>query len=436
MIVFDDVLPRLEKILYEQRETINHLGSFLINRDLDGCIRLILDEQLEGNASLHDALETLCRQIYEELAPHAYPPEQAILYDIPPFEDARQGGVCFDYGERLPFTVIDRLVTDGTWSPVSKVSEHTPRIVFFSIKGGVGRSTALAIAARRFARNGKKVLVLDLDLESPGLSSALLPEDRRPARGILDWLVEDLVNNGDELISDMYAVSPLVEDGDIYVVPAHGSNPGDYVAKLGRAWMPKLDATGRQEPWAERLCRLLEKLENNLQPDVILIDSRAGIDDTASVCITGLGAQTVLLFAMDGSQTWTGYDILFRYWNHAGQATAIRDRLQVVAAMIPEREDKKEYFERLREHAWDCFRNNFYDTVPAELGDNVDFFSFNESDESAPHYPWAIYWNLGLTALQSLHDVDSRLDEAQLTAVFPFLEKLAEQIEIEAIDEA
>jgi len=46
-------------------------------------------------------------------------------------------------------------------------------------------------------RTGKRVLVLDLDLESPGLSSSLLPPDRQPMYGITDWLIEDLVDNAD-----------------------------------------------------------------------------------------------------------------------------------------------------------------------------------------------------------------------------------------------
>jgi Mrp family chromosome partitioning ATPase len=58
--------------------------------------------------------------------------------------------------------------------------------VFFSIKGGVGRSTALAATAWRLAQAGKRILVLDLDLESPGLSSSLLSPDRQPVYGITD----------------------------------------------------------------------------------------------------------------------------------------------------------------------------------------------------------------------------------------------------------
>ena len=84
---------------------------------------------------------------------------------------------------------------------------ETDDIVFFSIKGGVGRSTALAATAWSLAQEGKRVLVLDLDLESPGLSSALLPSERQPMYGIIDWLIEDLVDNGDVVFESMVATS-------------------------------------------------------------------------------------------------------------------------------------------------------------------------------------------------------------------------------------
>ncbi len=40
---------------------------------------------------------------------------------------------------------------------------------FYSYKGGVGRSMALANVAALLARWGKKVLIVDWDLEAPGI---------------------------------------------------------------------------------------------------------------------------------------------------------------------------------------------------------------------------------------------------------------------------
>ena len=42
---------------------------------------------------------------------------------------------------------------------------------FYSFKGGVGRSMALANAGVELARRGRKVLLVDFDLEAPGLDT-------------------------------------------------------------------------------------------------------------------------------------------------------------------------------------------------------------------------------------------------------------------------
>ena len=355
--------------------------------------------------------------MYDSLSPHAYLPEHAVLWETDP--DALLSGQTSFPLETCPdIRVVDRLAVEGDWAHIAPVSTATPRVVFFSIKGGVGRSSALAAVAWALAEQGKRVLVLDLDLESPGLSTSLLPDDRRPTKGIADWLVEDLVDNGDAVLDDMWAASTLSREGDISVVPAHGGDPGEYIAKLGRVWMPKLDANGRREAWPERLRRLLHVLEEKLKPDAVLIDSRAGIDEVASACITSLGASLILLFAFDGDQTWSGYRIIFQHWLKTNSVRMIRERLQVVGAMVPET-GGADYLEGLRDSAWNAFVEKLYDEVPAGAEPALaDSWSFDQGDESAPHAPWPIRWNRGFAAVRSLHDRLDGIDRQEIMSVF------------------
>jgi hypothetical protein len=159
------------------------------------------------------------------------------------------------------------------------------------------------------------------------------------------------------------ATSTLSHDGEINVVPAHGRDPGEYIAKLGRVWMPKMRSDGAREAWSQRLSRLIDALETRWQPDVILLDSRAGIDEVASSCVTDLGAYLVLLFAIDGEQPWSGYRILFRHWRTSGVVQKIRERLQMVGAMIPET-DAAQHVAGLCESSYDLFTEELYDEVP------------------------------------------------------------------------
>ncbi|MBE0471749.1 MAG: ParA family protein [Methyloprofundus sp.] len=405
MITFDQILPKLKEVFSSFESLVSDLGEILINRDLNGRVSLILSDA-------HDSknLVDFKTAVSQAIAPHAA--KEVLLFE----EDMafiKMIANCIPLEGFKQIFVIDRLVTEGSWLTISEESTRAKRIVFFSIKGGVGRSTALAVTAWSLAEQGKKVLVLDLDLESPGLSSNLLPEDRRPSYGITDWLVEDLVDNGDLIFKDMVALSSLSRNGEIYVVPAHGRDSGEYVSKLGRVWMPKFNQ-GQRESWSTRLERLITALEEAYDFDVILIDSRAGIDEVASACVTDLKANLVLMFAISGEQTWSGYGVLFRYWLQSGVISQIRERLRIVGAMVPT-ERKKDYMDDLIEEAQMLFTRFVYDEIsPGEF----DGFNFDEEDQSAPHYPWVIEWHTGFNALASIHNKLDAIDPKAVELVF------------------
>ncbi|WP_295436467.1 ArsA-related P-loop ATPase [uncultured Thiodictyon sp.] len=416
MSTFDRVLPEISIIFRKHAENVKRMAPMIVNRDLNGRVRLIVAETWQEDAAALTALDAITREMHDRLDPHAFAPDRAVLFEEK-IDAMIAGAPHFPLDGVKDVSVIDRLATEGNWSSIVPETKGIPRTVFFSIKGGVGRSTALAASAWALAERGKRVLVLDLDLESPGLSSSLLPDERRPTFGIVDWLVEDLVENGDAVFDEMAATSTLSHDGEIYVVPAHGADPGEYVAKLGRAWMPKVANDGRRESWSQRLQRLLDALQARWTPDVVLIDSRAGIDEVASACVTDLGANLILLCAIDGDQTWSGYRILFRHWRTTGVVRDIRERLQLVGAMIPD-VDGAAYFDGLRERSWNVFAEELYDEVAAgELAVGTTW-SFDESDEGAPHYPWPIRWHRGFAALRSLHDRIESVDAREVEAIF------------------
>lgn len=427
MITFDQTLPTVCEVLKTYRDQVVCLPWLVINRDLNGRVRLIAPEQSCEDEAQRADIEHLCQQLYASLAPHAYPLDAGVLYE-PDREPVCRGAAHFMLEGFANIWVVDRLATEANWTHIAPKSTGAPRLVFFSIKGGVGRSTALAVTAWRLAQAGKRVLVLDLDLESPGLSSALLPAERLPMYGITDWLVEDLVNNGKHIFENMVATSNLARDGEIYVVPAHGKQHGEYIAKLGRVWMPKRAMNGMHETWAARLERLLQALEQQCRPDVVLIDSRSGIDEIASACITELGASLILLFALEGEQTWNGYRMLFEQWLQAGVAEQIRERLQIISALTPELE-RVDYLIELREHSYALFLDALYDQIPPgsaqyvednkwQVGVLPEGWSFDEADDGAPHSPWSVNWHRGFAGLRSLHGRLVGIDHQEVQPVF------------------
>ena len=436
-ITFDRILSDLAALLQSQWSAVKPYLPLLVNRDLNGRVRIILDEKHEQDQGGEDTpLRHLAAAIHQRLTPHTTPtPERFWLFEDgfeDDFDAAKNSSETFPLrdsaGEIIPDVfVVDRLASEATWSNIKAQAsrgDDIPRVVFYGMKGGVGRSTAVAACAFALARTGQRVLVLDLDLESPGLSASLLPPDRQPAFGITDWLVEDLVNNGDAVSGALSALCPLAgaNDGEIRVVPAHGREPGEYLSKLDRIWMPKFVDDGRQQVWSERLERLIQELEQEHKPDVVLMDSRAGLDEVASACITDLGANRIYLFALDSYQTWSAYRLLFQHWQQHGGARRIRDRLQIVGALIPTWHDKvPETISTLCEHAYDLFLETLYDEVlaPSEEPDHAtrdgldSVFSFDLEDRNAPHNPRRVRWDQNFAAIQSFYDrldgMDSRL---------------------------
>jgi hypothetical protein len=67
-------------------------------------------------------------------------------------------------------------------------------VSFYSYKGGIGRSMAVANAAWILATNSKKVLVIDWDLEAPGMHRYFSPflDDKELAdsAGLIDYFVD------------------------------------------------------------------------------------------------------------------------------------------------------------------------------------------------------------------------------------------------------
>ena len=417
-VPFDEVFNLVVGAIEKSGMNLRQAPPLYLVRDLFGKVRLSVSEAVEADETCREDLHRLAGSLHEALGAHGYPPQDGVLFvDAAMLEDFHGEGREMKPGAYW----VDRMVTGNDWWTVGEeLSEREAmRCTLFSVKGGVGRSTTAAVLAWHLARKGERVLVVDLDLESPGLSSAMLDARARPEFGVTDWFVEDLVGQGDRVIERMVATPAWAQDleGTVRVVPAHGDEPGEYLAKLGRVYMD----TG--DPWTKRLESLLSQLERTSQPSIVLLESRSGLHDIAATTVTDLGAE-VLLFAIDSESHWTDYDILFRHWQSHELATTIRERLSIVSALTPEL-DTKRYLQRFRERSWDLFQE-LYDEVPASNDLAGDFFSFDLNDEEAPHHPLPIHWTRGLAAGTSLRDLELTTVEQ---AYQPFFRRFDELVE-------
>lgn len=330
--------------------------------------------------------------------------------------------------------VLDRQIIGQDWlrTEQDKEASHPPRIVFYGLKGGVGRSTALAMLAYRLARDGKRVLLIDFDLESPGLSGLLLPPERVAACGLVDWFVEDAVGQGDLVLGDLLSDSPLADNtsGSIRVAAAMGNGERSYMSKLARVYGDIPTASGPQR-FAQRMERVVQTLETRESPDVVLIDSRAGLHDVAAVAISRL-ATLALLFATDSEQSWQGYGQLFKHWNqHPHVLRAVRERLAIVQALFPE-SDQAVRAKRFLERSYELFSEHLYDDIEPGDAASLDAFSFQPEAEEAPHFPLRVRWNARFQEFNPLVGwAEGGVDDADIELAFgPFFDKVIELIEV------
>lgn len=198
--------------------------------------------------------------------------------------------------------------------PPSSIGDRHGRIVtFYSYKGGTGRSMALANVAWLLASNDQRVLVIDWDLEAPGLHryfAPFLPDPNLTSSpGVIDmvWDVVDAADSegGDDPPSRLskieieifrYVVSlrgRFAGRGRLDFLPAGRQGPGYAERVHGFDWSIFYEEYAGREV----LARLRERLRG--QYDFVLIDSRTGVSDTAGISTVEFPDDLVTCFTLN-----------------------------------------------------------------------------------------------------------------------------------------
>lgn len=245
-------------------------------------------------------------------------------------------------------------------------------VTFYSYKGGTGRSMALANFAWMLASSGKRVLVIDWDLEAPGLHRYFRPFLSDPelveTEGLIDAIWE-LAGTAVEASQPLTPLSLSPEEEDARVAEAlqdatrrlrpidrpslDSPAPGAQRKKgAARPAQPQLFASGgsidligagRQgSTYSARVntfawqrffeldgARLLESAKRYLRNtyDWVLIDSRTGVSDTAGICTIQLPDTVVACFTPNRQSVAGVSDVLHSirsYQSGAIDGSAIR----------------------------------------------------------------------------------------------------------------
>ncbi len=190
-------------------------------------------------------------------------------------------------------------------------------VAFYSYKGGVGRSLLLANAARFLATLGKGVVALDFDFEAPGLHYKLGSSHGQissssvvSAGGAVPYLIASTEGSAFPPPFDMHIVPvhvPTDAGGWLKLMPAGPAPHQSYWAAF-KEFGERLRLSDPSGRGFMALLDLQARIADELKPDYLLIDVRAGITEMGGVATTVLADTVVCMFvanqeSLDGTLT-------------------------------------------------------------------------------------------------------------------------------------
>lgn len=420
MVTFDDALPKLVQVC-EATPGFTDMKAACVIRDLRGRLRLVLDTD-PRTAAVVPAVDipVLQRQLEQDLGGYFAPPiwstksakkDDARLSRVLMEQAAEWADAAYDdpvvgtrTTSRAHWKKLERRLSKEAWlgsagsDPPWGLAASTPSLVtFYSFKGGVGRTTALVACAWQLARVGKRVVVVDLDLEAPGLGALLAAQTDR---ALVDLLIDHVATGDCELDGAVAERSPaLGPDGDrVSVIPA-GRLDAAYLEKLARLDFVSdnpLDGEVAPSPIEQALGAVLRKVQRSLRPDYILLDSRAGLHDLAGLSLHSL-AHVDVLVGRATEQGYVGFDLTLGVLAKRKGA----DKLQCIvvhtfAPVSGTREaqiEEQEYLQR----SYASFAKNVYSPERAR--------TIGETDEG-PHAPSVIRRHAELDRFATLGSIE------------------------------
>lgn len=283
-------------------------------------------------------------------------------------------------------------------------------ITFYSYKGGVGRSRALANTAYQLSRH-HSVLCLDFDLEAPGLMSYFAEWDTSPEvkygdragvidmfysyreyltlpsplRKVLDWksLVHTVTVRRRDGVSNIDFIGP-------------GRQTQEYGNRVARFDWKGLYENLQGGAFVEQL-----RDEMRASYDYVLIDSRTGLSDTGGICSIQFPTILVLVFT-SSPQSLKGLESIV---DDIGRQHAALRETRVPIIPLPSRIDRKE--EKREYDAW------FQKVCGGPLGQLLNPLLNGSTVASllqkitVNYFPWYTYHDVLESDREADDDVDS-----------------------------
>lgn len=223
-------------------------------------------------------------------------------------------------------------------------------ITFYSYKGGVGRTLAAANFAVYLAKLGMKTVIIDFDLEAPGIDAKFpllkVPENQK---GILDYILYYQQTNNDPgdvaPLALQVPVDPSNNNVPLWLIPGGQYLSEEYYKKLSQLDWNLIFSEKRDG--VAFFQQFMVRLEKELQPNFVIIDSRTGITEIAGLCTQQLADEVVMLSSMSRESIKVTKHIK-RLIEQSKLAEALEKSIdvKVVVSRVPKPENLEEFKKR------------------------------------------------------------------------------------------
>lgn len=402
-----DVIQKLEELVRGYSPAIEKI---VLIEDIYGSLRLVLWADRSAENELRDIVnETLQGVAAPYWSGDIWLGNEPGKANQQVYSKAWRDAQPLDEHDRIRY--LGRYRTRDVWfrvptEPLWKATAGPPIVLFYSFKGGMGRSTAAASFAIQRARKGERVVVIDFDLDAPGIGSLLAADARGTTAqwGVVDYLLERPF--GEVPLSDYYHACrrpEIVQSGEILVVPA-GRLDDDYPGKLARLDFSSDAVAGRDSV----IKNLFDQIRKELQPDWLVVDTRTGLADQSLALMSG-AAHLHVLFGNASQQSLAGLRLVLERF---GKERILANKQQLdcllVQAMVPDAnasaEDAKRVFAQETEI---LFSELYYAADPEEGSEDEDdlWYIRDMENESAPHIPIPITYKVRLAHFTDIAEV-------------------------------
>lgn len=224
---------------------------------------------------------------------------------------------------------------------------HTFWVTFYSYKGGVGRSMALANVAADLATRGRRVVMIDFDLEAPGLDAFEELGVKDGAPGLVEYVSSFLQTDVAAPVAGFIQEVAIKKAGAGKLWVMHAGRKDEEYNRLRAAinWEDLYD----NRDGAAFFENFKADIQQQFQPDYVFIDSRTGLTDVGGVCTLHLPDMVVLLFSLN-EQNLQGISSVARVLRNSESAPLLLPVATPVPNLPREKDGPlKERFERAKE---------------------------------------------------------------------------------------